>query len=599
MDWGRVGRYFGEERGRVSGALALLVLGALANAAKPWPIALALDAGGGTGTPPAWLQRWGEGLGSGWLIPLAGVAVFALHALQGAFAGGQNLLSIRAGLNALARLRGELFARLQRLPLGFYQRHPQGDLIYRATWDVYAIQTLLQQGVFKLVGALGTLAVMLVVMGRLNMTLMGLTLAMLPPVAVAMALFGRAMNRRSVAAHQADSRVTGLVHQNIGSLPLIQSYTLEGTEQARFEGAASTACARRYEQHALEVFYWLAIALLFGVATALLTWFGAGEMQAGRLSVGEFVIFLSYLGQLYDPLNQLSNVGATVSDAKAGMGRVFELLDAKEELAQPSQPVPLRRDGKAPAGEGTVVRGSLAFEGVTFGYVPNQAVLRGIDLTIRAGEVIGLVGPSGSGKSTLLNLVPRFYDPQAGRVRIDGLDLREVDVYQLRANVAFVFQESLLLPATVAENIAAGRLGASRAEVEEAARRAGADDFIRRLPQGYETGVGEGAARLSVGEKQRLSMARAFLKDAPILLLDEPTSALDAATERSVVASLAELFAGRTVLMAAHRLSTLQKVDRIVVLQDGQITEEGPPEELLRGHGYFATAHRASLGATA
>lgn len=597
MNWRRASRYFRADGPRIGGALALLVLSALANAAKPWPIALALDTIGGNKEPPGWLMPFVESEYAAWFVPLAALAVFLLHSLQGLLAGGQSLLSIRAGLNALARLRGELFARMQSLPLAFYHRNSSGDLIYRATWDVYAIQTLLQQGVFKLVGAVGTLVVMLVVMGRLNLALTSLTLGILPPVLIVMALFGKAMARRSLAAHQADSRVTNLVHQNISSLPLIQSYTLEGAEQTRFETEARTACARRFAQHSLEVYYWLSIAMLFGLATALLTWFGTGEMNEGRLSTGEFVIFLSYLAQLYDPLNQLSNVGATVSDARAGLGRVFELLDTKEALPMPQSPI--RLGGQGPTADAKRAAGNLAFEKVTFGYGPETKVLKCIDLQVKAGEVIGIVGPSGSGKSTLLNLVPRFFDPQQGTVRIDGLDLRVVDVYQLRASVACVFQESLLLPASIAENIAAGRAGASLGEIEEAARRAGADDFIRRLPNGYNTGIGEGAARLSVGEKQRLSIARAFLKNAPILLLDEPTSALDAATERSVVVSLSELFAGRTVLMAAHRLSTLQRVDRIVVLEQGEISEMGTPEELLRGQGYYAKAHRAALGMSA
>lgn len=570
----------------MAAALALMFLGIGASLLKPWPVALIIDYIVGGKAAPAWLpESWHarELSERASLLGFAVFSIFLLHAAQGLLAAAQNYLSIRAGLSGLAQIRVQLFAWMQRLSLAFYQRRSQGDLIYRATWDAYALQTIFQQGLFKFLNSLASVSLMLLVMWRVNHRLALVTLAVFPPLLLVMAVLGRKMNARSLAAHQSDSRVTSLVQQNISALPLIQSYAREATEEAAFQGQVQASFQRRLSQHGLEVVYWLVIALLFGLATAGLTGWGAGEILAQRLTVGELVIFLSYLSQLYDPLNQLSQVGATVSDANAGLHRIFEILDAREEVPESPAPRPFPVASEA----------GIRFENVSFGYDPAKPVLRGVSFEIQPGETIGLVGPSGSGKTTLLNLLPRFYDPSAGLIRIGGTDLRDLKLEDLRRHVAFVFQESFLLPGTIAENIAFAHPGATRAEIERAAELANAREFIGRLPQGFDTVVGEGAARLSVGEKQRINIARAFLKDAPILLLDEPTSALDAENESAILDSLARLIANRTTIMAAHRLATLRYAQRIITLDQGSVTEIGTAEQLRRSGGYYA---RASQG---
>ncbi|MGI8966102.1 MAG: ABC transporter ATP-binding protein, partial [Limisphaerales bacterium] len=295
------------------------------------------------------------------------------------------------------------------------------------------------------------------------------------------------------------------------------------------------------------------------------------------LTVGELLIFLAYLAQLYEPLNQLSHLGATVSSASAGTRRVFEILDAPEEIRE-----------KADAKSQKPVKGNIEFENVSFGYDPSREILHKISFTISAGESAAIIGPSGVGKTTLLNLMLRFFDPTSGRIKLDGVDLREWRLRDLRSQIGLVLQEPIILSTTVAENIAYGKPGASREEIEAAARAAHFDKCIEKLPQNYNTIIGDGAAHLSAGEQQRINLARAFLKDAPIFLLDEPTSALDAENEVLVFESLHQLMRQRTTLMVAHRLATIRQVHKILVLEKGELSEAGTPEELVAHGGYYA-----------
>jgi ATP-binding cassette, subfamily B, bacterial len=574
--FGRVASYYSAEKPRIAAALALMILSVTASLLKPWPLAWIVDSVLGSKPLPSWVESFVGNADKATRLGIFAMIILALHAGQGALQALQNFTSIKAGLNALARVRNELFAKLQTLSLRFYHRADQGDLIYRSTWDTYAFQTLFQQGVITFLNAFLSLIVMVVIMWQVNGRLTLAALITFPLLLVTMGLFGRKMKARSLAAHQADSKVSSLTQQGIAAVALTQSSVREPEEKHRFSAHAEAARKARVTQHGLELFYWLIIAVIFGVGTAALVWLGGREVSAGRLTLGEMLIFLAYLAQLYEPLNQLSHVGTTVSDASASAGRVIELLDTPPEVKEISNPKTLPKETR------------IELDRVRFGYDPKTPVLREVSLRIEPGTSVALIGPSGAGKTTLLQLLPRFYDPDAGVVNIGGMDVRELKLDDLRRQIAYVQQEAILLPTTVAENISYGRTGASRAEIEAAARAANAASFIERLPKGYETIVGEGAARLSVGEKQRLSLARAFLKDAPILLLDEPTSSLDVETEELVVESLRKLMAGRTTLIVAHRLATIRGVDRIIVLDAGRVVEEGKPAELLARDGYYA-----------
>jgi ATP-binding cassette subfamily B protein/subfamily B ATP-binding cassette protein MsbA len=586
--------YFRPDLPRVVLAFGLITLSAGAGLLKPWPLALLIDSVlGGKPLPAALspLQQWPKGQ----LLALFGVAIILIHTMQGVFLAWGTLLSIRAGLKGLTRVRTQLFAWLERLSVRFHQGSSQGDILYRASWDTYAFQTLFQQGLFTFLQSTLVLTLMLIIMLRLDLLLALVAAGTVPLLLGVMISFGRAMNRRSLAAHQADSSVTSFIQQSIAALPLIQSYTREEHELQRFTTGVKASEEKRVAQHGAEVGYSFTLAVVFGIGTAAIGAIGASRVLAGQLTLGELVVFLAYLTQLYEPLNQLSRVNATLSDASAGTQRVFEILDAPEEVkeSQTARHIALPHGNAADTDPGALVlRGALEFDRVEFAYEAHQPVLRRISFSVSAGESVAIVGPSGSGKTTLLQLLPRFFDPASGAVRLDGVDLRDLKLRSLRSSIAFVPQEPLLLPGTIAENIAFARPEAAAEQIEQAARAASAHEFIRQLPRGYDTLVGDAAARLSVGEKQRINLARAFLKDAPILALDEPTSALDQESEEAVIHSLETLLRGRTTLIVAHRLSTLRSVDKVVVIEGGALTECGRPDELLGRGGYFARVAR-------
>lgn len=584
----RAVRFFRPDAAQTVLALVSLILSTGASLLKPWPLAVIVDTVLGGRPLPGGLA-WLAPLDRPVLLALLGLAIIALHAGQGALAAWQNYTAIKIGLRGLVRVRNEVFRWLQHLSMRFHQGRSQGDLIYRVSWDTYAFQTLFQQGLFTFLGASLSLVLMFGVMWTLNKLLAAVALLMVPLLLFSMRILGQGMSRRSLAAHQADSQVTTSIQQTMAALPLIQSYTREDWEQQRFAHRVQEAFQKRLSQHGWEIVYSLVIAVAFGIITASLAWLGARHVLAGRLTLGELLVFLGYLTQLYEPLNQLSHVGATVSDAGAGTQRVLELLDTHQEVsdAPNARPVVSASSPDAPfvspdkEDRAVWARGNVAFDRVSFGYDASRLVLHDISFSVAAGESLAIIGPSGAGKTTLLQLLPRFYDPLAGTVRLEGVDLRELRLKDLRAQVALVPQEPILLLASIAENIAYGKPGATQEEIEAAARAANADGFIRNLPQKYETLVGEGAARLSAGEKQRINLARAFLKNAPILILDEPTSALDPDSEALVVSSLSRLMTHRTTLVIAHRLSTVREVDRILVLEDGRIAKSGTPDQVL------------------
>jgi ATP-binding cassette subfamily B protein/subfamily B ATP-binding cassette protein MsbA len=604
-------RFFRPDAPRIALVGLLLVLSAVTSLLKPWPLAWIVDSILGNQPLPGLIESWPYPRPS-LLLLLCGV-MLALHLAQTALATAQKYLAIDIGLRALRRVRNEVFACLQCLSLRFHQGTQTGDIIYRATWDTCAFQTLFQQGLVAFSASLLSLALMVLVMTRLSARLTLIALGTVPALILSIRFFGRAMQERGVAAQEADSRIASLVQQAVANLPLIQSFTREPHEQAKFDRHTATARSTRLTQHGWELLYGFSMAVVFALGSTAIVWHGGRQVLAAELTVGQLLVFLAYLAQFYEPLSQLAYVGTTVSTASAGAHRIFELLDTPEEVKTApaarrlivNRTAPVRpTSDRQPAGAvsspadlqtpGPVrVDGHIEFQTVSFAYRPEQPVLEGISFSLPAGQAVAVVGPSGAGKTSLLNLLPRLFDPTAGAILLGGVDIREVHLGDLRRHIGLVPQEPVLLSATIAENIAYGKPEATPAEIEQAALAAYADSFIRRLPHRYETVVGEGAERLSLGEKQRVNLARAFLKDAPILILDEPTSALDAESEALVSASLEKLMRGRTTLIVAHRARLLRLVNWVLVLEDGRVSAFDTVESLLRREGYFARLMRS------
>lgn len=584
----RAASYFRPDAPRIAVLVVLLLLSICFGLLRPWPLALLVDCLLGSHSFPEFLKPFfpGQDKAREGLFLALGALLF--HVLQALLGGWQNYLGIGISLRGLSRVRVDLLGCLQRLSWRYHQRVASGDLIYRASWDTYAFQTLFQQGFVTLLTALVSLGLMVIIMLQVDIRLTCVALSAAPLLLIVIRKFGPRMIKRGQAAQEADSVVSSRVQQTIHLLPLIQSYTQESRQESVFSRLVKSAERARLSQHGAELLYSGAVAVVFALVTSLILWLGSGQVLSGKLSVGQLLIFLAYLTQLYEPLNQLSHVGSTLATAGAGAQRVFEVLDEPQDVPDPVSPSALPA---APPTGHPGWPGRVEFENVSFAYRGGQEVLKNLNFQVEPGEVVAVIGPSGAGKSTLLHLLPRFFDPTHGVIRFGGIDLRSLRRQELRREVALVLQEPLLLAGTVRENIAFGRPDATPEEVEQAAQAANASDFIRRLPQGYDTVIGEGAARLSVGEKQRINLARAFLKDAPILLLDEPTSALDRESEQLVVDSLRLLVRGRTTFMVAHRLATLQAASKILVLQEGRVIQFGRPDELRQEDGYFARMH--------
>jgi ATP-binding cassette, subfamily B, bacterial len=602
--------YFRPDAGRIGLSVGLLLTGIAINLLKPWPLAILVDSVLGSKPFPTWLpSQLAE-----WAQPAQLTAIVAaslvLYLTHSAVCAGHVYVTIGVGLRGLRRVRDDVFGWLQRLSLRYHHGTEVGDVIFRAGTDTCAFQTLFQQGLLIVVSATGTLLFMAVMMARLNLYLTVVALVAVPVLLVSFKAFGGAMRSRGMAAQRAEGKVYSLIHQGITALPLIQSHAREDHEQQRFTAHTEQARQQKMAQQGLEVLYWCSISVVLAACTLGVTWVGAQQVLAAKLTLGELLVFLAYVAQLFEPLHQLSQVGATLSSASASTRRVFEILDTPEEVKDRPDARPVHRGLEidaaaglptsadnmfAPAGAPAVppgrplpIYGNVAYDDVSFDYDPSRPALRHVSFKLLAGTSAAIIGPSGAGKTTLLNLLPRFFDPTSGAVLLEGVDLRDLRLEDLRAQIGLVLQKPIILPATVAENIAYGKPHATLAEIEAAAHYANASAFIEKLPRHYQTVVGDGGAHLSVGEKQRINLARAFLKDAPILLMDEPTSALDVESEAQVVASLFALMRGRTTLMVAHRLTTIRRVDTILVVENGRLTEMGTPDDLLAEQGYYA-----------
>jgi ATP-binding cassette subfamily B protein len=551
---------------------------------KPWPLKVIID-NVLSGDPLPWESA--RALAPQAVLGLACGALILIYLVVAALRILNDYTTIRIGQEMVNELRRDLYSHIQRLSLSFYTRRQLGDLLYRIAADTLALQTLTMNGLFPVLSALLFVSGMFAILLWLDGYLALVALAVCPALAGTIALLNRKMSAAALHARSKESAVYSVVQRTLAGIRVVQAFTKEQEEQQRFMQASEESLRADLRLYTLQNLYSGAVSVTIAAGTAGVVWIAAHHVLSGELTIGEMVVFTSYLASLYAPLSHLFESYGLVQRARAGVRRAFEILESEPPLAEGRRCFPA-----------TGARGEIAFESVTFGYDPARPVLKEIDLRVRPGEKIAIVGPTGAGKSTLVSLLPRFYDPQAGRITIDGVDVREFRLQSLRRQIAMVLQPPIVFPLTVRENIAYGRPEASLEEVVAAARAAHVHEFVSRLPQEYDTPVGEQGADLSEGQKLRLTIARALLIGAPILILDEPTSSIDPETESLLMASLERLMAGRTTVIIAHRLSTVREADRIVVLHEGRIVECGAFRELVRAGGAFASLYRKQfLGA--
>jgi ATP-binding cassette subfamily B protein len=581
--------YLRAHRWRVAWALAQVFLIAGVELLKPWPLQIVIDYVLGGKTPP--VGPIGGGLlgqllsqPSGLLLLFACIALVIVHFAAGALTLLHNYTTIRVGQSMVNDLRGALYAHLQRLSLAYHGRQRVGDLMYRIIADSFAVQTMIMNGVLPILSAVILLAGMLIVLFPMDPLLTMLALAIVPVLFALIATFNRKIVDVATEVRDLDSRVYSLVQWGMAAIKVVQAFTKEEEEHRRFMGASRDSLRATLRLYNWQTLYSGGVNVIIALGTAIVVYAGARAVMAGTLSIGQLIVFIAYLAQLYAPINQITQSWSLIAGARVGAARVFEVLETEADLKSGARQFP-------PQG----AEGAIAWHGVAFRYRPETPVLTDIDFTVAAGSTIAVVGPTGAGKSTLLGLLPRFFDPNRGTVTIDGTDIREFTLPSLRKQISMVLQPPLIFPLSVADNIAYGRPGADHAAIEEAARAARIHETIAGLPEGYQTLLGEAGAALSEGEKQRITIARALLRDAPILILDEPTSALDVATEALVMAAIETLMHGRTNFIIAHRLSTVRRCDRIVVLKDGTIAEQGNFAELVRRGGIFADYYRTQF----
>jgi ATP-binding cassette subfamily B protein/subfamily B ATP-binding cassette protein MsbA len=504
------------------------------------------------------------------LLFLVGWAV----GLMGAYA------NIGFGQRMVFDLAGDLFGRLQRLSLRFHSRKSVGDSIRRVMTDCGCVSTIVVDALLPVATSAVSLVGMFAILWQIDTTMTLLSLAVIPCMIVLFWLYARPMEERSGRHEEAEGRLYDVVEETLSTIPVVQAFGLEEQAESRFRKITCAIVNATRSARNVELQFKVLMGLATAAGTAVVLWVGARHVLAGEVTAGSILVFLSYLSSLYAPLASLMYTPFTIQQSAGSARRVWEILETNLDVKDRAGARPLRD-----------ARGHVRLEEVTFGYGADRPVLHRVSLEARPGQTVAIVGATGAGKSTLVSMIPRFFDPWEGRVTFDGVDVRDLQLKSLRNNVALVLQESFLFPLTVAENIAYGRPGATQQELQAAARAANAHDFIQRLPRGYDTVVGERGATLSGGERQRLAIARALLRDAPVLILDEPTSALDAETEGLLLEALERLMAGRTTFIIAHRFSMVRRADRIAVITEGKMVEMGTHLELLKAGGTYCRLH--------
>ena len=583
----RLLRYARPHLGRLLLMLTLMGLSVGLQVLRPWPMKLLLDQvldhkplAAKAQALISWLPGWQTPQGLLIWVCLATVLIYLVGSIMTMLS---NDASVHLGQQMTFDLGADLFLHLQRLSLIFHSRRTVGDTISRVTSDTYCVETLVTGTLMPLLRAVVSLITMFAIMWGMQPTMTLISLGVAPFLMLSIKIWGRSLKDRTRERRDLEGRMADIVQQSLSAIPAVQAFTREELEYSRFRDYARRTVAAYRRSTRAGNWFRLFVGLVTALGTAAMIYLGGRYALSGKMSAGIIYVFLNYLAALYDPLEDITYTASTWQGASANADRVIEILNVQPEITD------------RPDAHDLPIRGHVRYESVSFGYDPTRPVLKHVSLEARPGEVIAIVGPTGAGKTTLVNLLVRFFDPWSGRVTIDGHDLRDLKIRSLRQQIAMVLQDPFIFPITAAENIAYGRPEAPREQIVSAATAANADPFIHRLPGEYDAVIGERGATLSGGEKQRLSIARAFLKNAPILILDEPTSALDARTETMLLGALERLMRGRTTFIIAHRLSTIRHADNILVVDDGQIVEQGRHEQLMARGGLYCSLYRQQM----
>jgi ABC-type multidrug transport system fused ATPase/permease subunit len=580
-------------RGTLLVILFVMIVQTVMSVAEPWPLKIVLDNVVGSHKLPHWMDHWFSpllGSGSKMQIAVAAAVATVLIASLGALASYiAHYYTTSVGQWVANDLRMRTYHHLQQLSLSYYDKHQTGSILSTITADVQTIQTFASTNTLDIAVDAFTIVGMLFIMFWLNWDFTLIAVAVTPFMLFFIARFKKAIKKATHEVRRQQSNVVAVVEEGLQSIRVVKAFGRQDLAQEELGTVSRATVDAALKARRVKALLSPIVTITVSLCVAIVLWRGSALILAGTMTVGALTVFLSYLAKFFKPVQDLATMTNAIAQTAVGVDRIQAILDADTIIPEkPNAQIP------------EVIAGEIVFDHVAFAYDPEAPVLREVSFHVKPGQMIGVVGPTGGGKSTIVSLIPRFYDPTAGKITIDGIDIRDYKLQELRNNIGYVLQETVLFQGTIRDNIAYGRAGATEDEIMDAAKLADVDEFVSRMPQGYDTVVGERGETLSGGQRQRIGIARAIIRNNPILILDEPTAALDTESESMVMKALERLMKGRTVITIAHRLSTIRNSSNIIVLKEGVVAEQGTHDELVKLGGVYAELYRVQLeGSTA